>query len=302
MSSQRLIRFACLPSLVWRFTESDFPTFVLPNTAFGTLAAMAAPALANCVESPGIWPLLVQGAPRILLFNWANLVVFDLANQRLPESITEDLLNKPWRPVPRGHISPTQARRLLLGAVPAALAVSASLGVGSESAIIMVLTWMYNDLQGGDELTRDPIIAIGYVVFLASSLQIAIKTTTPTTAVSISTTGYHWFGIVGGVIMTTMQIQDLKDQVGDRARGRKTWPLVVGDGNSRRWIAACVVFWTLTSILFWRPPKSMAAMPLLLGTWTTVCVLRKTGDAQAWRRWCLWQVSLYALPACSFFV
>ncbi|CRG84839.1 hypothetical protein PISL3812_02028 [Talaromyces islandicus] len=302
MSSQPPIRLAHLPSLVWEFTESDFSTFVIPNTAFGVLAALAAPALADCVESPGIWPLLVKGAPRILLFNWANLVVFDLANQRLPESVKEDLLNKPWRPLPQGHISPTQARQLLLGAVPAALAVSAALGVGSESAIIMLLIWMYNDLKGGDELTRDPIIAAGYVVFLVSSLQIAIKTTTATT-VNISTTGYHWLGIVGGIIVTTMQIQDLKDQVGDRARERKTWPLVIGDRSSRRWIAACVVFWTFTCIFFWSAPPWMAAIPILLGIWTAVGVLRKTGDAQVWRRWCLWQVSLYALPPlCSFFV
>lgn len=299
MPAEPRIRLVEIPSLLWGFVESDFSTFVLPNTAFGLLAALAAPALTDCAQSPNVQALLLRAAPRILLFNAGNLLVFDLANQRLPESVREDSLNKPWRPLPQGRISLTQARRLLLGALPAVLAVSATLGVGGESGLILLLTWMYNDLCGGDELTRDPIIAIAYDVFLVSSLRIAMIGTVCNTA-SISRTGYQWLGMIGGVILTTMQIQDLRDQVGDRTRGRKTWPLVLGDEVSRWWIAICVQCWTIGCIAFWKTPMWVSAMPVSLGLWIGWSVLQKTGDVRAWRWWCAWQAVLYALPILSF--
>ncbi|KAL4986841.1 hypothetical protein BDW68DRAFT_188562 [Aspergillus falconensis] len=277
-----------LPSLIWAFTESDFPTFALPNTGFGILAAHVAPTLTDCTEVPSTASLLVQAAPRVLLLNWGNLLVFDIANQRLPESVAEDSVNKPWRPLPRGRINPSQTRRLLLAAVPVAWAVSSALGVGGESALILVLTWMYNDLHGGDELTRDFIIAVAYDLFLVSSLRIAVTATTSCTEIGFSTTGYQWRGLIAGVVVTTMQIQDLRDEVGDRQRARKTWPLVLGD-VSRWWIAGCVMFWTVSCILFWGPPSYIAVAAVLLGR----------GDVGAWRLWCFWQLVLYSMPAWS---
>ncbi|KAL4924529.1 uncharacterized protein BDV17DRAFT_295299 [Aspergillus undulatus] len=172
------------------------------------------------------------------------------------------------------------------------MALSILLGVGHESALILLLAWMYNDLRGGDELTRDLIIAIAYDIFLVASLRIELMATATGAAapikISISTTGYSWLTLIGLVIATTMQIQDLKDQVGDQLRGRKTWPIVLGDGFSRKWIAACV--------LFWEVPGWVSVLPVSLGVWVSVCVLGKFGDAGAWRWWCLWQVALYGLP------
>ncbi|KAJ0420913.1 hypothetical protein BJY00DRAFT_312583 [Aspergillus carlsbadensis] len=258
-----------LVSLLWEFSESDIPTFVLPNTAFGLLAALAAPALLESAQSPSFWSLLIHGVPRMLLFNWANVFVFELANQRLPD---------------------------------------AALGAGNESALILLLAWMYNDLRGGDELSRDLIIAIAYDIFLVSSLRIgmtATAATATTTAaavpapVHISMMGYYWLAIIGCVIATTMQVQDLKDQVGDRLRGRKTWPIVLGDKVSRWWIATCVPFWSIACVLFWKTPVWVSVIPVLLGLWVCACVLLKTVDAQAWRWWCLWQVALYGLPIYS---
>ncbi|KAL2827894.1 UbiA prenyltransferase family [Aspergillus pseudoustus] len=300
----RRIRPVELASLLWEFSESDVPTFVLPNTAFGLLAALAAPALVEGAQSPSFWSLLIHGVPRMLLFNWANVFIFELANQRLPESVKEDMANKPWRPLPRGRISQTQTRQLLLGAVPAVLVLSAALGAGNESALILLLAWMYNDLRGGDELSRDIIIAIAYDIFLVSSLRIGMTATTATTAASaapirISTMGHCWLAIIGCVIATTMQVQDLKDQVGDRLRSRKTWPIVLGDEVSRWWIAACVPFWSFACVLFWKTPVWVSAIPVFLGLWVCACVLLKMGDAKAWRWWCLWQVALYGLPIYS---
>ncbi|KAJ5190950.1 uncharacterized protein N7498_009935 [Penicillium cinerascens] len=226
------LRLALLPQLIWQFTESNFPTFVLPNSGFGLLAALAAPILTSRLEPLHPVDLLLRGL-QVVLFNWANVFVFDLANQRLPESIVEDHLNKPWRPLPTNQISPETTRRLMLGAIPAALLISAILGVGTESSFILILTWLYNDLHGGDEIIRDLIIALGYGLYLSSSLKIAIGPHH-----HITEHGYRWIAMMSGIILTTMQVQDLKDQAGDATRGRQTWPLVLGDSVSR-WIITC---------------------------------------------------------------
>ncbi|RAL03042.1 UbiA family prenyltransferase [Aspergillus ibericus CBS 121593] len=260
------LRLTDLPALIWHFTESNFTTFVLPNTAFAPHASS--------------------------LFNWTNLLVFDLANQRLAESIREDHLNKPWRPLPRARITPRQAQHLLLGTIPTTIAISWILGVRNESITIGLLCCIYNDLRGGDELARDPIIAVAYSIFLASSVRIAIGDPTA----DLSPTGYKWLGMIAGVIVTTMQIQDLKDQTGDRARGRKTWPLVLGDRVSRWWIAGWMVFWSVACTAFWGLSGWVVMVPVGLAGWVGCCVLRRTGDAYAWRWWCVWQVVLYALP------
>ncbi|KAL4864235.1 hypothetical protein BDV12DRAFT_189051 [Aspergillus spectabilis] len=269
MSPQPRIRLVDLPSLIWAFTESDFPTFVLPNTGFGLLAAPVAPTLTDCIEVPNAISFFFQAAPCIL-FNWNNLLVFDLVNRRLPESVAEDMVNNPWRPLPRGQINIVQARQLLLGAVPAVWAVSSILGAGAESALILLLTWMYNDLHGGDELTRDLIIAIGYDLFLVSSLRTALTATGTCMSVGISTTGYQWRGMIAGVIAITMQIKDLKDQF--------------------------VVFWSIACILFWQVSLGVSAGTVMLGTWIGICFFLKREDVGAWRWRYFWLLALQTLP------
>jgi len=284
------LRLALLPQLIWQFTESNFPTFVLPNSGFGVLAALAAPVLTSRPEPLPPVNLLLRGL-QVVLFNWANVLVFDLANQRLPESIVEDQLNKPWRPLLTKQINPGSTRRLMLAAIPAVLFISALLGVGTESSFILILTWLYNDLRGGDEIIRDLIIALGYGLYLSSSLKIAIGPRH-----HISEDGYCWIAMMSGIILTTMQVQDLKDQVGDATRGRQTWPLVLGDSVSRWIITGFILFWSVACSFFWNLPLWGYAVPMCFGSWVVFYVVKKQNDAKAWRLWCVWQVVVYSLP------
>ncbi|PWY84974.1 hypothetical protein BO70DRAFT_424246 [Aspergillus heteromorphus CBS 117.55] len=239
-----------LPPLIWHFTESNFPT---PNPR----------------PHPHPHPPPPPRPPTIL-FNWATVLIFDLSNQRLPESIQEDHLNKPWRPLPSNRITATQTRRLLLGAIPAVLALNYHLGVWQETALIMLITWLYNDLRAGDEIIRDAVIAVAYGLFNVASLRIACfdgsggrgsgsrgSTTLPSMTMTTmedihpTPTGYIWSALISGVILTTMQIQDLKDQAGDRSRGRRTLPIVLGERCSRALVAGFVGVWSVACVWFW---------------------------------------------------
>ncbi|EHL00687.1 putative Digeranylgeranylglyceryl phosphate synthase [Glarea lozoyensis 74030] len=172
--------------MIWEFIESDFVTFAVPNSAFGIFGAFAS----------------------------TKLICNDLSTIPSPQSVVEDRINKPWRPIPRGKITCDQTRRLMLVVVPITLALNYYLGAWNQGIAIHILTWLYNDLGGGDEVfVRELIIAIAYGFFNSGSLTIAVGP-----ECSLSALGITWTIIVSGVILTTMQVQDLKDQKGDKTR------------------------------------------------------------------------------------
>lgn len=309
-----------IAQLAWDFTESNMFTFVIPNTFFGIANTLAGPVLLDLHQS---LPLslaqrllaLVSRIPLVFLFNFVNLLNFDLSNQRHPESVAEDKTNKPWRPLPSRKVTPEQIRRALHVTVPMALIINLALGAWHEGLLIEVLIWYYNDLRGGDELFRDGIIAVAYGLFNVGSLRIAACPQG-----SINQQGYIWTAMISGVILTTMHVQDLKDQKGDRQRGRKTVPLFFGDVTARRalsvlvplWSFACPTFWLWRSLQVTRESTGFPVfglmlylLPAVLGSMVVWCVLRSQtpqDDSRAWKLWCLWHsVALYILPALSRF-
>ncbi|RAK94839.1 UbiA family prenyltransferase, partial [Aspergillus ibericus CBS 121593] len=233
---------------LYLFTESDFLTFVIPNTLFGIFSALRG---APLTPTP-IPPLtLLHRLPLILLWNWLNLLIFDLANQRHPTSLLEDTINKPWRPLPSGLITIPQTRRLLLLALPLILLLNFTLlGPWQETCLLYILTWIYNDLGAGDHdgpIIRNLVIACAFSQYNKGSLRMA--TLAPSYPVPITT--WSWLAITSAVIGTTMHVQDLKDQDGDRAKNRQTAPLVWGDSVARWTIAVPVGVWSLVCPWFW---------------------------------------------------
>ncbi|KAI1154622.1 UbiA prenyltransferase family-domain-containing protein [Nemania diffusa] len=294
-------KLAYIPELIWIFTESNFDTFVIPNTAFGVLGAFAASMLTEGLQRPPTALETFWRFPLVLAFNWYSVFIFDLSNQRSSESIEEDLINKPWRPIPTGKVSATEARRILLLAIPLVLLFNYLLGVWRQGLFILILTWMYNDIRGGDEVVRDLIISVAYGMFNSASLEIAVGGG-EYTDVNISRGGLIWTAMISAAILTTMQVQDLKDQAGDRTRGRQTIALWIGDRFSRLSIAFFVAFWTAACLFFWDLRPYGYVVPAATGAMTAYRVLSMTSpkqDATTWRWWCVWTITLYLLPIIS---
>jgi 4-hydroxybenzoate polyprenyltransferase len=279
--------------LIWDLTESNFVTFVVPCSSFGILGALAAPILAS---GPHVRVVdVLMRVPLVVLFNWHNVLNFDLANQRWPESVVEDRLNKPWRPIVTGKLTMDQARRSMLVTIPSALLVNYALGVWRQGVFILILTWLYNDIRGGDEVVRDLIISIAYGLFNSASLEIALGGQS-----GINPDGVVWTAIISGVILTTMQIQDLKDQAGDQTRGRKTIPLFLGDTVSRVSIVLFVILWSCICPLFWQVGLFGYGVSGVLGALVAIRVSLKRNpkdDALSWKWWCFWTMALYLQPA-----
>ena len=280
---------------LWFFTESDLITFVLPNTVFGIFGALSGLLINTTTIHPNTHQILGR-LLHVVAFNWLNLLIFDIANQRLPAAIVEDSINKPWRPLPTKRITPAAARTLLLVTVPVVLLALYSLGAGPESALLVALTWMYNDLGGGDEncWVRNAIIASAFAVYNAGSLKLAAGKES-----TISLTGLEWIAMISGVILTTMHMQDFKDQAGDEQRGRRTVPLVLGDAAARWTIVVFLAFWALLCPLFWQLKVSTL---LVSGGAAGLISVRMLiwrdvkADSTSWKLWTLWTAMLYSLP------
>ncbi|KAI1776444.1 UbiA prenyltransferase family-domain-containing protein [Hypoxylon cercidicola] len=316
-------RFRRLFCVFWLLTESNALTFVGPNTMFGLCGALSGSWMVadrgdNDDEVSALRVLARLGL--VILFNWSNMFIFDLANQRLPESVAEDALastwndffigplefqNKPWRPVPSGLITSDQIRRTMLYLIPLVVALNHfALGVGVESLVIMALTWLYNDLRGGDEnyITRNGLIAAAFGIHNTGSVKVAVGTDVTRGGgmfFGLSPEGVTWAAMVSVAIFTTMHVQDLQDVEGDRARGRRSAPIIMGDRPARWSVAVPMFVWPVAGAWFWGAGLALASPQIALGTLVAVRCLWYSGlqaDKLTWRLWCLWTAMLYTLP------
>jgi 4-hydroxybenzoate polyprenyltransferase len=279
---------------LWLFSYSDISTFVVPDTAFGVLGALSGPRLTTN-SSPDTIAILSR-LPVAALYIWLNVLVFELANQRLPEAVIEDALNKPWRPLPNGLITPVQTRRFLMGVLPVILGISYFMGVWKETSLLFTLTWMYNDLKGGDEnfIVRNIIIGAAFAVYNEGALRIACGPGQVPTKEA-----YIWTAVVSGVIFSTMHVQDMQDQDGDRAKGRHSAPLILGDYVARWTVAVPVVLWSFICPFMWDIGILGWVSPIAVGSVIAVRELwlrEPVADHNTWVLWACWLSCLYLLP------
>ncbi|MCJ1424508.1 hypothetical protein MMC29_002396 [Sticta canariensis] len=284
---------------LWLTTRSDFKSIIIPETAFGIFSALSGPMLTTN-QTPGLWTILSR-LPLVFLWTWVNVLIFDLANQRLTASVTEDSINKPWRPLPSGRITELQARRLLLAVLPFGFLIACYLGGMEETVAMMVLSWMYNDLGGGEEsyLVRNLINAFGFMCYSSGATLVACGSG----EITLNPEAYQWLGMIGGVVFTTLQMQDMSDQKGDKARGRGTIPLVLGDWVARWTIALPVSFWSIACPLFWKLHPYAFIAPIILGSLIglRILLLRSVdADKLTWKFWNVWISSLYLLPLIKY--
>ena len=96
-----------------------------------------------------------------------HLLLIDVDNQSL--SAHEDKVNKPWRPLPSGRVTESQAKSSLWIIYPACLIVSAFANVFVPSAVFALLVFVYDHGElAGHWFWKNVVNAGGYL-----SLEIA---------------------------------------------------------------------------------------------------------------------------------
>ncbi len=284
---------------IWLFTFSDLKTIVGPKTVFGILNATSAPVFEISSAPPK-----GSTSQKILMtafWTWVNLLPFAIDNQRQPAAIEEDRLNKPWRPMPSKRLTPEQAKRIMFLFYPIAFLVSAYIGGLRQCIALILLGYWYNDCGGADDsyITRNFINACGFICYSSGAMEVALESPLPLSETEL----VQWFLIIGGVIFTTIQIQDISDQAGDRLRGRKTMPLVLGDERCRRITVFLIGFWCLVCPWYWASHLGVHAAFAALGARLVSRIMWKRSereDKHTFREWNLWVVFLYSLPLLKY--
>lgn len=174
------------------------------------------------------------------------------------------------------------------------------LHVGAETACIISGCWVYNDLKASDDsfIIRNGVIALGFGVFNWSSVKVAIAGGNGNMS-GVGAMGYRWIVLYSLVIFSTMHVQDMKDQIGDAARGRKTAPLVLGNVAARWSLAVPIMLWGPVCTLYCQ--ANALAMVIVVGfgvsvAWRCVMLRGRKHDRSTWQLWCVWTVVLGLMP------
>ena len=275
-------------------TKSDIEPVVIPETLFALVSVLAGPVLTTN-PSPMLLSV-VRRLPQTILWIYLNLLALDLSNQRLPSSIIEDGINKPWRPIPAGRISSEQVRQLLLLLIPLTFLLAWHTRVVPETAYMVILNYLYNDLQGADMhfIIRNVLNGLGYTGFSSGALRLICGSDwTPNTLAS------SWLVVTGAIIATTISVQDLRDQEGDRKRNRHSAPLILGENLTRRLLSFFILVWSLVCPFLFSLSWWAYLGPVVLGIRISITLnFQKDGrgDKVAWQRWGTWLMALYTLP------
>ncbi|KAI0489565.1 UbiA prenyltransferase family-domain-containing protein [Xylaria cf. heliscus] len=279
------------------FTKSDFKTVIFPQSVFALSFAFSRSGAAQLYQyGPGDVALRIL---YMLVWIWLHLLVEDIANQKLDSSIVEDTINKPWRPIPAGRLTVMEARNLIQVAVVAALVLSVFLGALLPSTTLMTMIWLYNDLDGSSTgpLIRNLLNAAGLACFGWGGVCVLLAGATGDGNMT-----RDWLLLTAAIVSTTVHVQDLPDKEGDKARKRRTAPLVYGECWTRWSVTVLALFWSLVCPAFWRVSFRYAAAPLGISSIMGAVILLGRNPSHSeigWKLWCLWITVIFVLPLLS---
>lgn len=233
-----------------------------------------------------------------MVWIYSNLLPFNINNQRLPEAIMEDKINKEWRSIPSGRISVHEAKRLMFVMYAVGIVLSFRLGCTIPCGSLIALGYLYNNCGGADKncAVRNLINAAGFISFGSGATIVASGGS------SLPIQAWQWLAMISDIVAYTVQMQDFPDQEGDRSRGRRTVPLVIGDVEARWTVAIAVLIWSYVAPTFWPLGIKGHLVTSIPGAFIVVRVmtLRSPGpDMSTFKIWNLWMMCLYVLPLLS---
>ena len=252
---------------IYLFTYSSHKDVIYPGLVFSLSTALSSRSYLPLSSSPS--PLkIIPRTPYALLQIYLSLLLFSLHNQHHPSSILKDTINKPWRPLPAGRISPSQTRLLLiLGVYPLFFGTAYTLGTLFPTISFVIFTIYYCELGGcsAGGVARGLLNALGYSCFFTGGfLALVGNSQTPTTHHSQYTqsqftryfkhtqqggpgtgTVWQWLVVICAVVFTTTHTQDFRDEKGDLARGRKTVQTTLGDAGARWVVVVASAAWSV---------------------------------------------------------
>ena len=291
---------------LWLFTQSNLKDTYFPSMTFALTTAFFSDVFGyTSTATPIPTETILSRLPLSLAHLYFALLIFCLHNQHRTSSVTEDAVNKPWRPLPAKRITVRQTNVLLALAYPAWYLIAWHIGGLRPTAVLNVLTVYYNELGGSDlgGFARNILNASGYSCFFAGALQALLGPDADVYCGSANMKGLEWFAVMVGLIFSTIHIQDFRDREGDSLRDRQTVQTAVGDATARAIVVVMSVFWSVfipTRLGFgWGTVGVCMAFAAVMN----VLLLRSLGKRRtvareilAYKAWCAWFVSVMLCP------
>ncbi|KAG2064925.1 hypothetical protein BDR04DRAFT_1083782 [Suillus decipiens] len=263
----------------WLFTRSDFKAMISPAMIFTT------------VVSPRHNLL---GLSCVFFWLWLHLFQFNASNQSY--SADEDVLNKPWRPVPSGRISVKDCRALRWGLLLFCLSFSSlfSLNIAIASGVYAVLVVMHDDFH----LSHHPVFknlcnAGGYMMYELGFLLILSRGSL------LDVTSMKALSCSALVILLTVHAQDFADVNGDRTSGRRTLPIVAPEGSRIYMLCARPLF-SFALASFWSLGPFSTIFFVSMGSWVGIRYFffrNEVCDQSSYRLYNIWLMGVHLLPA-----
>ncbi|CAI7644281.1 unnamed protein product [Penicillium crustosum] len=212
-----------LPPSGWVARELHITWALLRDNATAHLGNAVACLTARLVASP-LGPIqYLEIIPPFALATIAFAYVFDIANQIT--SIEEDIINKPFRPIPAGLLTKEEASRrwFLSWSLPAIAVLRIS---GRDAAVYLVIwqIWValhYSWPRFNHWLMRNAFTAVGATIQL-KLLDAVISHAVPTIQIvpHLDILLFLWFAL-------TIHVQEFHDVEGDCQQKRQTLPLIL---------------------------------------------------------------------------
>ncbi|KAJ8086071.1 hypothetical protein PM082_004890 [Marasmius tenuissimus] len=208
---------------LYLFTKSDYKTIFFPVLMFSL-------AVADSFD----WSSFIF----TVIWLWLHLLQANVSNQTY--SGHEDLVNKPWRPLPSGRVTAEQARSLRWLLVPVCLGFSIyrSPWVFYASAALTLVEIVHDDFECSGHLMLKNFCNVGGYTTFEVGASVCMNGGRPLDGISL-------MAIVssGILIFTTISAQDFADVAGDKLSGRRTLPIVAPEG-SRYYILFVLMAWS----------------------------------------------------------
>lgn len=204
--------------VLWKFINNDIWDTILPSLlAFFT-------AWLYSVHS---WKDLPQHLILSLIYACLYIYTFCLSNQI--NSVEEDRINKPYRPLPTGLVSRRSTIHRIIAYNIIYLVIAYLLGIFWISIGWQIVSCLLNIWGWSNHWITKNLFGMTIGTFLLLSAQWAIAS--PGEGISLNT--YLYFTFISLWAGASLPIQDLRDEEGDRKMGRKTLTIALGNRNGR---------------------------------------------------------------------
>jgi len=260
------------------FTWTDYKTIFLPITAFA------------CATAP------VQSLSSLVqcwIWIWFHLLLCNVSNQA--RSCEEDKVNRPWRPLPSGRITESQAVALRWATVVLCLFWSSTYDheLVLTTVGLVATTFIYDELGAASHIVGKNFCNIGgYASFEVGATAI-IGANHAMDFVSVTAV------IISGIlIFTTIQAQDFPDVEGDKALGRMTFPIYAPE-FSRAFTVFATTAWSIFLSWFWGVGPVSTAFLVTFGSYVGMRYYRwrtLEADRTSYLLFNIWLMAAHVLP------